>query len=46
MPTEKEILAYNPNNSKEGFSCLVFGLLLGDLWLWEGALSAQMKRIC
>lgn len=30
-------------NSKDTFSCLVLGFLLGSLCLLEGALSVQMK---
>lgn len=32
------------NNSKEGFSYLVLGILLGDLWLLKGVLSAQKRN--
>lgn len=30
------------NNSKEGFSCLVLGFLLGHCWHSQGSFSAQM----
>lgn len=32
------------NNTKEGFLCLVLGVLLGSPWLLEGSLSAQMRK--
>lgn len=30
--------------TKEGFSCLTLWILLGDVWLFAGALSAQVKK--
>lgn len=33
------------NNSKDGFSGQILGLLLGGLWLLKWALSAQMRKI-
>lgn len=34
------------NNSKEGFLCLIMGLLLSGLWFLEGGLSVQMRNVC
>jgi hypothetical protein len=33
------------NNSKRGFSYLLLGILLYDIWLVEGMASAQMRKV-